>query len=131
MRAMMGILGLVLALGIVYFVYTTQFSKDAGNLPPKQQIDLTAVRSDLLSLAQAERRFLASNGNYATLEQLQQTGTIQFPTTGRRGYAYSFEAGDAEHFHITAKPADPTRVDWPILSIDETMQFSSNAEKRN
>jgi Tfp pilus assembly protein PilE len=125
MRAISGILGLVLVLGIVYFVYTTQFSKDAGSLPPKQQIDLTAVRSDLLSLAQAERRYFATNGNYATLEQLQQTGTIQFPVTGRRGYAYSMETGDAQKFRITAKPSDPARAEWPTLSIDETMQFST------
>jgi flagellin-like protein len=125
MKAISGILGLVVVLAIVYFVYTTQFSKDAGNLPPKQQIDLTAVRSDLLSLAQAERRTFASSGDFATLEQLQQTGTINFPATGRRGYAYSIEIGGAEHFRITAKPSDPTRFDWPTLSIDETMQFSS------
>jgi flagellin-like protein len=124
MKAISGILGLVLVLAIVYFVYTTQFSKDQGNLPPKQRIDLTAVRSDLLSLAQAQRRYLATNGSYATLEQLRQTGTIHFPTSGRRGYTYSMEAGDAEHFRISAKPSDPDRVDWPTLSIDETMQFS-------
>jgi len=124
MKAIAGILGLVLVLGIVYFVYTSQLSKEAGNLPPKQQIDLTAIRSDLLSLAQAERRHFATNGNYASLEQLQQTGTIQFPATGRRGYAYSVETGDAPHLRITAKPADPARVDWPTISIDETMQFS-------
>ena len=124
MKAISGILGLVLVLAIVYFVYTTQFSKNEGNLPPKQQIDLTAVRSDLLSLAQAERRYFASNGTYATLEQLQQTGTIHFPGTGRRGYTYAIETGVAEHFRITAKPSDPARMDWPALSIDETMQFS-------
>jgi flagellin-like protein len=124
MRAISGILGLVLVLAIVYFVYRMQISKDGGNPPPKQQIDLTAVRSDLLSLAQAERRYFATNGTYATLEQLQQTGTIHFPGTGRRGYTYAIETGDAEHFRITAKPSDPTRIDWQTISIDETMQFS-------
>ena len=125
MKAISGILGLVLALAVVYFVYTTQFSKDQGNLPPKQQIDLTAVRSDLLSLAQAERRYFATSGTYATLEQLQQTGTIHFPATGRRGYTYTIETGGAEHFRITAKPSDPARMDWQTISIDETMQFST------
>ena len=124
MKAISGILGLVLVLAIVYFVSKMQFSKDGGNPPPKQQIDLTAVRSDLLSLAQAERRYFATNGTYATLEQLRQTGTIHFPATGRRGYSYTIETGGAEHFRITAKPSDPARLDWPTISIDETMQFS-------
>ena len=124
MKAISGILGLVLALAIVYFVYTMQFSKEGGNPPPKQQIDLTAVRSDLLSLAQAERRYFAINGTYATLEQLQQTGTIHFQGTGRRGYTYAIETSGAEHFRITARPSDPTRLEWQTISIDETMQFS-------
>lgn len=129
MKAISGILGLVLVVGIVYFVYTSQFGGNKAEAPPKQQIDLAAVRSDLTSLAQAERRYHAANGTYATLEQLQQQGVVQFQGSGRRGYAYAIEADAGLHFRITATPADPARTDWPTLSIDDTMQIST-AEPR-
>ena len=124
MKAISGVLGLVLAVAIVYMVYVTQFGGEKSGPPPKQQIDLAAVRSDLLSLAQAERRYHATNGAYATLEQLREAGDVQFKGAGRRGYEYSFEVDGAQHFRITAKPADPARADWPTLSIDETMQMN-------
>ncbi len=125
MRAITGVLGLVLAVAIVYFVYTSQFAGNKAEAPPKQQIDVAAVRSDLLSLAQAERRYLAANGIFATLEQLQQQGAVQFQGSGRRGYTYTIEPEASLHFRITARPADPTRVDWPVLSIDDTMQITT------
>ena len=125
MRAIMGILGLVLVVAIVYFVYTSQYGGNKAQAPPKQQIDVAAVRSDLLSLAQAERRYLAANGTFATLEQLQQQGAVQFQGSGRRGYTYVIEPEASLHFRITARPADPAKADWPILSIDDTMQIST------
>ncbi len=130
MKSLSGILGLVVVVAIVYLVYTTQFGGKNVSPPPKQQIDLAAVRSDLLSLAQAERRYFAANGAYATLEQLQDAGDVQFKGTGRRGYAYSISVDGAMHFRITAKPDDPTRADWPTLAIDETMQTTQDAIER-
>ncbi len=125
MRAIGGVLGLVLVIAVVYFVYTSQFAGNKAEAPPKQQIDVAAVRSDLLSLAQAERRYLAANGTIATLEQLQQEGAVQFQGSGRRGYTYVIEPEGSLHFRIIARPADPARTDWPTLSIDDTMQIST------
>ena len=125
MRAAAGLLGLVLVVAIVYFVYTNQFGGNKGELPPKQRIDIAAVRSDLLSLAQAERRYIATTGTCATLEQLRQEGGVQFQGSGRRGYEYVIEPEAGLHFRITAKPADPTRTDWPTLTIDDNLQISS------
>ncbi len=126
MRALSGILGLVLVVAVIYFVYSSQFGGNkAGEAPPKQQIDVAAVRSDLLSLAQAEKLYCASNGTYATLEQLQQQGAVQFGGTGRRGYTFTIETNAALGFRITARPADPARTDWPTLSIDENMQITT------
>ena len=126
MKALSGIVGLVLVVAVIYFVYSSQFGGNkAGEAPPKQQIDVAAVRSDLISLAQAEKRYAASNGTYATLEQLRQQGAVQFQGSGRRGYIYVIEPNAALGFRITAKPADPARTDWPVISIDETMQIST------
>jgi hypothetical protein len=125
MRAISGMLGLVIAVVIGYFIYTARFSGKEGSPPPKQQIDVTGVRMDLLSLSQAERRYAALHGSYATLEQLQQVESVPFKGTDNRGYSYEIYIEDAQRFRITARPADPARADWPTLSIDETGQLST------
>ncbi len=125
MKAILGMLGLVIVIAIVYFIYTARFSGGNGSSPPKQEIDLTAIRMDLLSLAQAEKRYAAVNGSYATLEQLRQEGSVLFEGAGRRGYVYEIDIEGAQHFRIIAKPADAGKTDWPTLSIDETVQIST------
>ncbi len=126
MRSVAGILGLILAAAIVYYLYSVQFSRLEGGSPPVQQIDLVGVRSDLISLAQSERIFLAMNGVYGTLEQLQHSGNANARTT-RRGYVYEVEIEGARHFRITARPADPSGQERATLSIDETMQIANDA----
>ena len=119
------LLGLVIVLGIGYYIYQAQLTrKTVGEAPPKQIIDTTGVQSDLLSIAQAERLQLASTGSYASLEQLQEDGALTFSGANRRGYHYALEIQDGAHFKITATPANPGKLDWPVFSIDETMQIT-------
>ena len=126
MRAAVSILGLVIALGIGYYVITAQWSsKENSHVSPQQRIDLTGVQSDLLSVAQAERIYLASHGSYGTLDQLEQDGALSFSVSGRRVYTYSAEVDGGAHFTITAIPSAPAKSGWPTLSIDETLQISS------
>ena len=127
MRSVAGILGLVIVGATVYYLYTFQFSRVEGGAPPGRQIDVVGVRSDLIALAQSERIFLATNGVYGTLEQLQKSGNMGSTGTRRRGYVYEAEIDGARHFRIVARPADPSGPEQPILSIDETMQISTDA----
>jgi hypothetical protein len=125
MRAALGLVGLLIVLGVGYAVYTSQIQHVSNEKPLKQQIDLTGVQSDLLSLAQAERLYMAANGAYASLEQLRRSGVMNaIPAASRAGYGYSVEVDGAAHFRITARPADPSQEDMPVFSIDETMQIS-------
>ena len=120
-----GLLGLVIALGIGYFIFKAQYTTGpTGGAPPKEVIDVVGVRSDLLSIAQAERLYMASNGTYASVEKLQQDGAITFSGANRRGYEYTAEVEGGQHFRITATPVDPAKAAWPTLSIDENMQVS-------
>lgn len=121
MRSVAGILGLVLTAAIVYYAYSGMFIGMEKGSAPAQQVDLVGIRTDLISLAQAERIFLATNGTYGTLEQLQRSGI------GRRGYVYEVEVDGGRHFRISARPSDRSRQEWPILSIDETMRISPSA----
>jgi hypothetical protein len=125
MKKVGGLIGLVIALGIGYFIFKAQYTTGpVGGAPPKEQIDVVGVRSDLLAIAQAERMYLASNGTYVSLEQLQKDGGLTFSGTNRRGYDYVAEVDDGQHFRITATPVDPAKANWPTLSIDENMQIT-------
>ena len=125
MRAVGSVLGLVIVLAIIWFVMKSQFSSGpTGGQPPKEVIDVVGVKSDLLAIAQAERMNLASHGSYASVDELQQDGSITFSGANRRGYNYSADVDDGQHFKITAAPSDPAKAGWPTLSIDETMQVT-------
>src|SRR3974377_1164221 len=123
MRAAVSLLGVVIALAIGYYLITAQWSpRENSPVQPQRQIDLTGVRSDLLSIGQAERLFLASHGSYGTLDQLQQDGSLSFSGSSRRGYDYSVQVDGGAHFTVTATPSDPAKPGWPTLTIDETLE---------
>lgn len=126
MKSIAGLLGLVLAVALVYFLYSSQYGGRQGNPPPKQQIDVTGVRMDLISLSQAERRYAAVNGAYASLEELQQAESVPFKGTVNRGYRYEISIDGAQSFRITAAPEDPGKSHWPTLTIDQAGQLSSS-----
>jgi hypothetical protein len=123
MRAIIGILSLVIVMAIGYQLYTSSLGP-TGRSSLRQQIDLTGIQTDLLSLAQAERLYFASNGAYATLDQLQQAGNIHFQGPNRRGYRFDIEIDGVQHFRITATPADAAQTDRPAFSTNETQQIS-------
>jgi hypothetical protein len=89
-----------------------------------EQIDVVGVTFDVQAIAQAERMYLASHGNYATVDQIQQEGSVTFSPGNRRGYSYEADLDDGQHFKVTAKPADPSKHGWPTQAIDETRQVS-------
>ncbi len=124
MKTAVSLVGLVIAVAIIWFVVKSQFSSQGptGGRPPAEVIDVVGVKNDLLAMAQAERMYLASHGSYASLEELQQEGSLAFSGATRRGYNYAAEVDDGQHFRITASPSDPAKASWPTLSIDETMQ---------
>ena len=86
MRGSGMILTVLVGLAVGYYVYTTQFKVGPGGevVSPKAQIDAVGIQTDLLSIANAERRYLAFHGSYATVEQLQQEGSLLFSATNRR-----------------------------------------------
>ena len=127
MKAAASVLGLVIVLAIIWFVIKTQVTKGpAGGPSPKQVIDVVGVRTDLLAMGQAERLYLANHGSYASLEQLKEDGAISFSGANRRGYNYTAEVNDGQHFKITAAPSAPADQGWPTLSIDENLEVTTD-----
>jgi hypothetical protein len=122
MKKVGGLLGIVIALGVGYFIFKAEMTQGpAGAAPPQQIIDVVGVKNDLLVIGQAERTYMASHGSYASIEQLEQDGALQFSGTSRRGYNYAAEIA-GEHFRVVATPADPAKAGWPTLAIDDLMQ---------
>ncbi len=127
MRPATSVLGLVIVLAIVWMVVKTQFTHGpTGGAPPKLVIDVVGVKTDLLAIGQAERLYLASHGSYASIDQLQQDGALNFSGANRRDYNYTADINDGQHFKITAAPTDPAKIGWPTLSIDENMEMTQN-----
>lgn len=125
MRKAFGLLGLVIALGIGWFIFKAQWEQGPMHgAPPKQIIDVVGVKSDLITIGEAERMYLASHGTYATLDQLKQDNSIDFSPENRRGYNYSADVDGGTHFTVTATPVDPAKAGWPTLSINDSMQVT-------
>ena len=96
-----------------------------GTDNPRAVIDVTGVKTDLLSMAQAERAFQALNGRYAPLAELQSSGNLVIdPSRDRLGYSYSASVTDSS-FRITAAYSGPA-TGMPTLSIDQTMQIAES-----
>lgn len=124
MKKVGGLLGIVIALGIGYFIFKAQMTQGpTGGAPPQQVIDTAGVENDLAAIGRAEKMYLASHGTYASLDQLKQEGMMTFTDGTRRGYQYSVDFEGGQSFRVAATPADPAKKDWPTLVMDDTMQI--------
>ena len=69
MRAF-GLIAVIIVLGVGFFIYERRTTDVMQGGSPQEQIDVAAIRQRLLTIAQTERQYQASNGKYATLEEL-------------------------------------------------------------
>jgi hypothetical protein len=128
MKGIVGLLGLVIALGIGAYVYThsAKSAADAagGAGSPKMAIDVTGVRNDLIAFGNAEKQQYALEGKYLSLDDLRAKGTT-IPADHRGPFTYSAEIGDTS-FKVTATYGGEPLAGAPkSLSIDETMQVKT------
>ena len=130
MRGMMSFLSLVFVVAIGMMIYRSYFTGPGGVATmgtdnPRAVVDVTGVKNDLLSMAQAERAFQALNGRYAPLAELQSSGNLVIdPNRGRQGYSYSASVTNTS-FRITASYSGPA-TGMPTLSIDQSMQIAES-----
>lgn len=116
-----GILGVVIALCVGLYLYQRNL-QEVPEGSPQQQIDTVAIRQRLLAIGQTERQYQATNGKFATLEELDNAQLLPGGTE-QRGYSYTAEISGSG-FTITATPTASDKADWPTLSIDNTMQVT-------
>ena len=110
-----------LAAGVwMYSKQTAPLGTSAGGSTPTAVIDTVGVKTDLLSIAGAERQQLALEGKYLTLAELRAKG-VTVPE--RRGpYVYSADVSDST-FTITATyTGQASGKAPPTLTIGPDMQ---------
>ena len=128
MKGVVGLLGLVIALGIGAYVYThsAKSAADAagGAGSPKMAIDVTGVKNDLIAFATSEKQTYALDGKYLSIDEMRSKGS-SIPADHRGPFTYSSEVRDTG-FTITATyTGDPVPGAPKKLSIDETMQVKT------
>jgi hypothetical protein len=116
-------LGLLIALAIGAYIFSQRSQNPAGAGNPRATIDVVGVKNDLVTLANAERRYFARESKYASLDELRSAGDISMPSDSRGPYMYTVDTGE-NSFRITATytgPPDSEAI--RSLSIDENMQI--------
>lgn len=125
MRAAMGLVSIVIVLGVGYWFYASNLKTSeatAAGQAPAQVISTVGVKSDLLSIAQAERVYQAGHDSYASLDELYSSGALTAKKSGRDGYTYSAETS-VDGFTITARCEVQSSTQCPSFSIDQNMQI--------
>lgn len=127
MSKSVGLITLVVVAGIVMYLYmrsTVAVSPGAdGTAAPQSTIELAGVKNDLTAIAQAERRYWATNSKYASIDDLRTNGDISMPKNGRGPYQYSADYSD-NSFRITATYNGPPAPGAPrTFTIDESMNL--------
>jgi hypothetical protein len=128
MSRLFGFLSVVIVMAIAMYLYSkqaTSSSAAAGANNPQGAINITGVRSDLISIATAERRYFASEGKYASFDDLVSTNYI---TVARQRPPYTYEVEiSSGGFHVVATRSGANLSGTPAqLSVDENMEFQSS-----
>jgi hypothetical protein len=119
---MRSLIGLIITLAIVFASYKLFFTQlqSTGSSAPARSIDVVGVKNDLVGIAQAERMYQAEHNSYATLEQLNSSGTMSMKKTERDGYTYEAQpSGDS--FRVVAHCPAADNPGCSNYAIDETM----------
>src|SRR5438477_12066852 len=106
MSRSLGFIGLIIVVAIGAVVYMKQVQSAApsaaeGGGNPHSTIDVAGVKNDLLSIAQAERAHMASQGKYVAMDELVSSGELNMVKTRRAGWTFSSDIGEST-FKITA-----------------------------
>ena len=128
MGRLFGFLSIVIVMGIGLYLYSKQVqssSSAAGANTPTAAINITGVKSDLLSIAGAERRYFASEGKYASLDELISTNYI---TVSRQRPPYSYDVQTSSGgFRVVATRSGDNASGKPAqLSVNENMEFQAS-----
>jgi hypothetical protein len=125
MGRVFGFLSLVIAMAAGMYIYSLQIknvSAPGTGSTPGGSANIIGVRNDLISIANAERAYSASQQKYGSLDELVSGNYIAIERQ-RPPYTYDAET-TSSGFRVTAtrdSAGAPAQI-W----IDETMQIQSS-----
>jgi hypothetical protein len=120
-----GFLGTIVTMAIGMYIYSVQvktLSPSTGGGNSEEVATIVGVKNDLIGIANAERGYLASQGKYASLEELVSNNYISVKGE-RPPYVYDVET-TASSFRATATRT--TKGAPAQLWITETMQVQAS-----
>src|SRR5437764_14962881 len=93
MGRIFGFVGVLISAGIVFYLYTKQAQSIAsvgGGTSVQAAEVMTGVRGDLLGIANAQRRYKATEGHYGSLEDLASNHGLP-PLGDRPPFSYDIQ----------------------------------------
>jgi len=128
MGRLFSFVGIILVAAIGMYIYSKQVSDasaPAGANNPKAAINITGVRGDLISIASAERRYFATEGKYASLDELVSSHYISLARQ-RPPYSYEVQTNSGGFRVVATRSGDDTSGTPAQLSVDENMEFRTS-----
>ena len=125
MLRVFGFLGTIVTMAIGVYIYSLQvktLTPGAGSGNPEEVVTITGVKNDLIGIATAERGYLASQGKYASLDELISGNYVSIKGE-RPPYVYDVEVNSGS-FRATATRT--TKGAPAQLWITETMQVQAS-----
>ena len=125
MGRIFGFLTLLAGVGIGMYLYAKQAqstSAAAGVNNPQAVVNITGVRTDLMNIAQAERGYMASEGKYASLDDLISSRSLTVARQ-RPPYSYEVETSGSSFRVIATRSGDDASGTPKELSVDQDMLF--------
>jgi hypothetical protein len=121
----LGFVGTIVTMAIGMYIYSVQvktLSPSTGGTNSEEVAIIVGVKNDLISIANAERSYLASQGKYASLDELTSGNYITIKGE-RPPYIYDVET-TSDTFRATATRT--TKGAPAQLWITDTMQVQAS-----
>jgi len=133
MSRSLGFIGLIIVVAVGAIIYMKQVQSasspgaqaEGAGANPHATIDIAGVKNDLLSMAQAERAHMASQGKYVSLDELVAAGELNAVKTNRPHWTYNMNISDSNFIIYAVYSGDTSGGKPPRLTIDETMAVKS------
>jgi hypothetical protein len=125
MGRVFGFVGTVVTLAIGMYIYSLQvktLTPGAGKGNSEEVTTITGVKNDLIGIANAERGYLASQGKYASLDELTSGNYLSIQSE-RPPYIYDVETNGSS-FRATATRT--TKGAPAQLWVTESMQVQAS-----
>ena len=125
MGRIFGFLSVVIAMAAGLYIYSRQVqstSAATGTNNPKAAINITGVRTDLMTIAQAERGYFALEGKYAPLDDLISSRSLSVARQ-RLPYSYNIEMSGSGFRVVASRTGEDNSGAPSQISVDENMEF--------